>query len=347
VWWGFLAAVVGFGGPVVEWDAPTGCPSVEDARSRIVAELDPGGDLQVTVTVRAADEGFAATVAVQSDDGATTRELGSPSCETLLDAVALIAAAAQGQAEVPEAEPEPEPEPEPTQFVEAVEAVETGSEVTRDPGASVDTSASNVRPAAGGDSSDTAGAGLGIAAHVRGFGRIGWGLTPQYDLGGGLAAGLSWGRLRAEAFGGAVGPTEVDIDLLPGAFARVYAWSVGLRGCGIAWAGPGPRERLTLPICVAVEAGEVIGRGEGSDLQQAATHRGAWLGARVGPAAVVNLTRVLSLVADVELLASIVRPGFSVRGAGDVHRPWPAGICATVGIELHFPRRISRAGGIR
>lgn len=224
-----------------------------------------------------------------------------------------------------------------------VEGLEAGSEVEGRLDASVEAArAKDVQPPK--ERSGTRG---GFAGHVRGFGRVGWGVTPRFDVGGGLALGLTWRRVRAEAFGGAVAPTEEPIELLPGAVARVFGWSVGVRGCGIAWAGPDARETVTLPICAALEAGQIIGRGDGTGLQDADTYRGPWVGARVGPAVVVKLARVLSLVADVELLTAFARPGFTVRGADEVYRLRPAGVSATIGIELHFPRRISGAGGIR
>ena len=361
MWWGLLAVAVGVGEPSVRWDAPAQCPSPPDARARIVAELDPGGDLEVSATVRAVDEGFAATVAVRSEDGETTRELSSPSCETLLDAVALIAAAAQSEQESREAETETETETEIETEIETETETETGggtgtetageSEagvevVSDDGGRAARPPATPGTPKA--DPPPLSATRRAIALHGRAFGRIGWGLTPRFDFGGGLAVGLTWRRLRAEVFGGAVAPTEAPIDALPGAIARVYAWSLGVRGCGVVWAGPGPRETVTLPICGAFEAGQVIGEGEGEGLEDTRTHRGARIGARVGPAIVVQVTRFLSFVADVELVASLVRPGFQVRGADDdVHRTRPAGVSATLGIELHFPRRISRPGGIQ
>jgi hypothetical protein len=327
----WIAATLASAGPQVEWEAPSACPDAEAASSTIRDGLDPRSELRIAASVREVEDGFAADVEIRSPVGETRRALHSPQCETLLDAVVLIAQAAQSEAEAsaadtvePEAQVEAPLVPEPEQDTQTVAS----------PPPAVAEPRGLRKPARRPP--------LAVSPYLRLGGEIGWGITPVVDGGGGGAVGLQWRRLRVEAFTSVRAPTEETAA--PGARARIWAWSVGARGCGIAWASR--QERLAVPACGGMEGGEIVGKGEGPDLASSDTHRGAWVAIHIGPAFLVRVTRWLSFYAELDGLAVLSRPGFEIRRAGLVHRPSPVGVRAFAGLELHFPRRIRQREGI-
>ena len=330
----------------------------------MTADLDTDANLRVTATVTANDDGFSAELWISSPTGETTRTLSSPRCATLLDAVAFIAAAAQAEARLLASPLEDNPAPD-APLVETPETqtdtqteTQTGSDPFADPApdkfaptpaqprteplarASADTRPSPaVRP---------------IALHVRAYGRAGIGLMPRFDAGGGLAAGLGWQWLRVEAFGGVVTGAQLQIEQVSTANARILAWSVGLRGCAIAWSSA--TGSVAFPLCASASAGQFVGRPGGSGLIRAQQRSIAWFAASGGPGVIVRLTPHLSVVADVSLLVPVRRPGFGVaepqdqaaeESGGLIFRPAQVTFRTTVGIEVHFPRRIGRLGGMR
>jgi hypothetical protein len=167
------------------------------------------------------------------------------------------------------------------------------------------------------------------------------------DGGGGLALGVQWKRLRVEAFGDVLAPGEKAVPGEPDARMRVLAWSIGLRGCGIAWSDA--RERIAIPLCGGAETGQMIGRGVGSGLARSDTWTDTFVALHAGPAVLGRLARWASVYVGLDALVLARRPGFAIRDrpTPTVHRPAPAGVRLTLGIELHFPRRIGNAGGIR
>lgn len=334
--------VVAMAAPAIEWTAPAMCPDAELAARTVAVELDDDSELRVVANVTASEAGFSAELTISSASGETTRTLSSPRCTTLLDAVALIAAAAQEEATSEVAESS-------EGRVPVVPDTVTDSE---GPVSSV--SVQRRRDSAPTETKTSANASLryrAVAMHLRAYGRAGVGLMPQFDAGAGLAAGLGWRRLRIEAFGAATTGAELEIERLSTATARILAWSAGLRGCAVAWTNAS--EVVALPLCVRASAGQFIGIPGGSGLVDARRKSMAWSAVAAGPALLLRITPQLSVVADLELLVPVLRPGFSVAGAGNeepeglVHRPKRAALSATVGIEVHFPRRIHGTAGMR
>lgn len=352
----FFAWTLGLAAPSVQWSAPESCPDEATAAATIAAGLESESEsaLDVVTRVTESEDGYLAQVRVSSKDGETTRTLSSPSCATLVDAVALIAVAAQGDGPVQVQDPQSDandPDPASGTIIDPAAApvvdtlpAKTETELT----AAQDGEQSDARPLARSRPDPVVRpprpAARPVSPHVRAFGRLGWGVTPLVDGGGGLAVGLSWSRLRGEVFAEGLAPTVIIADPANAISIDVWAWSAGVRGCGIVWASS--HDRLALPLCAAASIGQMIGQGQGEALQGSSTHRDVWAAVRAGPGVVVRLFRGLSLVADIEALVPLRRPGFEVRGVRNTYRPAQIGVAGTIGLELHFGRRKGTGTGI-
>ena len=323
--------------PAVEWTAPAECPDTATAARTIADGMPPDADVRVRAIVTATGDDYEAQVDVSSAVGETRRTLESPECSTLLDAVALIAQAAAAEAEeVAEAERDEAVEGE---LVPAAQPKVTQT-TTREP---VQPQREPATPAIEPPRSQPRE--LAVSPYVRATGRIGWGITPVVDGGGSLAIGLQWKRLRIEATGDLLVPTEKRVPEAADAAMRVFAWSAGLRGCGIVWTDPA--ERVAIPVCGGAEAGQLVGRGEGEGLAERGDFVDSFVALHAGPAALARLAPWASAYAGLDALVLARRPGFVVRGSDTIHRPAPAGIRFTLGVEIHFPRRIRAGRGMR
>lgn len=298
--------------------------------------MPPDADVRVRARVSVSGEGYAAQVDVESSAGETRRDLESPDCTTLLDAVALIAQAAVTEAEQAEDREsgdavEGELVPMARPRVAANETHTPKPAPPRPAPAPEPTPSRSTLPE------------LAVSPYLRATGRIGWALTPVLDGGGSLALGLQWKRLRVEATGDLLVPTEERVPETESGVIRVFAWTAGVRGCGIAWTDAA--ERAAIPVCGGVEAGQMVGRGE--RLPNNGAHTDWFLAVHAGPAVVARLAPWVSAYAGLDALVVTHRPVFEVRASRAEHRAAPAGIRFTLGIELHFPRRIRTADGMR
>lgn len=290
-----------------------------DGRARVEAAAEGLDDATISVEVSERGDGLRAEVRLRTPDGADVRTLDSPSCGTLTEAVVLIAQAA-AQASVPpppddppEPEPEPEPAPEPEPVPEPV-APEP------DPTPAVGDAAAPPPPSQR----------LEIRGLVRGFGLVSFGLTPRWTGGGGLALGAAGDHWSAEAFGVVHAPSRTDAT--PG--IRAWAWSAGARGCGHL----GPFGIVQPGLCAAAELGRLVGRSTGEGVINRRPHADTWVGTSLGPSLRVFVVPWLAVVLEVEALAVLRRPAFSI--ASDVE--FRAGVVvprATLGLEARFGPR--------
>lgn len=321
--------------PRVRWTAPQECGSSEVAQARVVAALEPDAEFEVDVAITGGGEQLSATLRIRTEHGETERSMQSQDCDAIVDAVALIVVSAANDLAA-ESDPEPGPveQPEPTVLPEPQVAAAVSEE--EDPDPSTDLEPGPPAPPQQEPRATRQPLELDVVPHLRGWGAVGWGVTPTLDAGGGAALGLTYRRLRVEAFGEFLAPSTERFDTAQ-VSGHIRAWSAGVRGCGIAtWFA---RDRLHLPICAALEAGIMTGDGDGADLQERSNFGAPWVGARLGPALVFEATRWLSLVASVELRGTLLRPTFAVGGLAESYRPRIAGISSALGIEFHFPRR--------
>ncbi len=328
--------------PSVQWSAPEqACPGREAASEVIERAVGPNAEVSVEADVRAVDDGFSAGLTIRAGTGVTTRELESPDCDTLLEAISLIAEAAATDAREAEAAQDLEPEPEARPLLNAMppapRVAADGSDPPEVPPA-VDRAADESAPRAPVAPPRRR---VPIRGHVRPFGAVGWGVTPRVDAGGGVAVGLTRGALRLETVGLVVAPSLSAAR--DGARIRVWGWSVGLRGCGIVWTSA--RELVSIPVCGGADAGLLHGTGRGDGLARTSEHSDLWITASVGPSVIIAVARGIGVYAGVDAVVSARRPGFAISGPGTLYRPEYVGPRVALGIELHFPRRISDARG--
>lgn len=96
----------------IEWQAPPGCPSPDEARSQLGAEADANEGIEhVAVTIVATEGGFEMRVEVGGSGDPVTRTIPLESCAQAVDAAAIVVSLATSPE--PSVLPEPEPEPEP------------------------------------------------------------------------------------------------------------------------------------------------------------------------------------------------------------------------------------------
>ncbi len=321
-------------GVELRWSAPEGCPEAARVRARLEEDLDAtAGALTVDAEVSVDEDGtFRADVELTGPWGTSRRELDSPTCQTLAEAVVLLAVVSVGSAgnevlSVPEPEPEPEPTPEPElepePEPEPTPVIEQNETDQSEPSPSAD--ATPAEPS--------------VRAVARVEARAGGGVLPGGDFSAAVAAGLSLRRLRLELSGAGWLPrTEVvsaDADV------RIDLFSGELRGCVplglLSWF-------IALP-CVGVELGGMRGRGQGSGLVAGRTSWQSWIAAAVTPAFAIRVSPRIGVWLGGSLVVPLRRPGFVLEGATEEAYRVPAlSGRGALGVEFHFagPTAVSR-----
>ena len=312
---GLSLLLVGLGADVTWTDRSGQCPDAV-AVERAAAALEQG---QVAVEVRAARDGLEATLRLETPDGVDVRTLSSPSCETLVEAAALItAASARAQIPAPPPEPEleptPEPEPEPTPAPEP------------EPTPEVLTAAAPSAPMAPPESAAQAPMPTVI---LRGFGFGSFRLTPRFGGGGGLAVGVAGPHWQAEAFGTLSAPSQTLADPA----IRVWGWSTGLRGCGLLRRF-GDRVPVQPGLCGAFEVGQLRGTAVGAVVARQ-PHQGVVASLAAGPSLRVFIASRLAVVADLEAVTVLYRPGFEIADH-DSFRTAAVSPRVSLGLELRL-----------
>lgn len=317
-------------GDTLEWIAPEGCPSAADATARLRDRLAPGVPMpEVHAVVRLDGATYAAQIEIRAGDVGTHRELGSPSCETLLDVTTLLAATIAEEAATP-LEPTPSP---PVELPPPPIAPEPASGVAApkrrpDPPEAAPIALRRAPPRA-------------IELHAEARVATGLGVAPDVDVASGGALGLS---LRHAAFelAGSVGvPREAGVA--EGARVRVAWWSLEARACGRLALGASRRVHV-LP-CGALLSGDYATAGDGDALRRSDRKHDAWLAAGLGPLFTVGLGRWIGLVAGVEGLAFLRRPAAAIEPLDEVLRVRPIGVRALVGVRVRFS--VTDRGGRR
>lgn len=336
----------------LRWHAPAGCPAEATVRARLAHALSPEVEVPyVDAEVLAGDDGrFHAMVVLRGSWGETTRSLDSPTCDTLADAVVLLAAVSAstaGEPEPPLAVPEPEPpeagveretgdepapgvaiasgvDPERSDAVE-LEAVPSIEPAPRDSGTTdrwrTGSAEASSRP---------------LQPVLRGLARVearaGAGLLPLVDLGAAATVGLEHPWFRVELGGAAWLPRERTVA--PGAGVRASAWALELRGC----VALRPTPRLVVLPCAELDAGQLRGEGRGDGLVNGREAQQVWVALGLGPALAVRLHRFVGLWAGVTLVVPVRRVGLGLEGLStDAYRMAAVAGRGAVGLEVHFP----------
>ena len=318
------------------WDAPAGCPNIEQLRARI-AEFAPGvlddptiAGVRVDGRIEAFPGRFEATIRVENQDGASVRRFGAADCELVADASALVIAVALAPVESAStmrerpptqtpAEPvEPAAQPDESQAPEPEEQPAEQSQEQGSPPALV--------ISLGPEQGERAESPL-VRVGLRAFGGAAYGPTDTgYGvLGGGLA--LFSNRWRVELAGSWSPPRVVRRGDLGGTFE---GWTIAARGCFVpSW------RRLEFPLCPGLEFGRVHGRG----LDELPVVREAsfpWIALGLAQGLWFVPHERLALGVDAQLVVPL-RGGAFVVEDRQVQRLVPVGIRALVGVEVRLP----------
>lgn len=326
----------------LHWRAPSDCSDRAQVSARLQAALgSKAGELTIRVQVEGEAEGYRAQVQLRGPAGDVLRSLSSPTCETLVDAVVLLAEVSVGEAEVPE--PVPEPEAVPSRSPEAVPAIASEGE----PGAAdpevLPTERGDepvepepVEPEPVPDPPPRSPSERSSSSPLRGVARLaaraGGGVMPQVDLSAALSVGVARRWWRVEFVGAGWLPREQPAA--PDATVRIDLVSGELRGCGVI----SPRGWLGVLPCVGLDAGAMRGRGQGSGLAEGRTSWQPWVAIALTPAATLRLHPRVGLWVGGSLVVPLRRPGFSLQGQADeAYRVPPLSGRGALGVELYFP----------
>src|SRR5262249_45831533 len=104
--------------------------------------------------------------------------------------------------------------------------------------------------------------------HVRVFGGPEYGAVPKTTGAIGGAVGLRGRGWRAEIDGSWAFARTAALSTVPEVTARIGRWSIAGRGCGVP-----ARGRIEVPLCAAIEAGQLVGRGTGETIGKATKER--------------------------------------------------------------------------
>lgn len=332
----------------LRWRAPADCPDTAQVQATLSEALGPAGDdLQVDVVVADTGEGtFHAEVLMRGPWGESSRSLRSPTCDTLAEAVTLLAVVSVQQAEadalvIPEPQPPPEPEPEPqpptsAPSVPGDSASSTGARpVTAREAPDASTSTAAPRRAGGSRAADAEASGRGPSSWqglARLAARAGAGVLPGVDLSAALAVGLSHRYWRVELWG--AGWIPRDEVVAADAAVRMHLVTGGLRGCAVLR----PRPWLGVLPCADLEAGAMRGQGRGDGLAVGRTSWQPWLAVAVTPALTLRVHPRFSVWAGGSLVVPLRRPGFTLQGqTGDTYRAPVISGRGALGVELRFP----------
>lgn len=339
----------GDGAGLLGWRAPAGCPAEVAVRDRLAQALPSEVEApHVDAEVRVGDDGrFHATVVLRGSWGETTRNLDSTTCDTLADAVVLLAAVSVSSAGVPEPPVGvPEPTPLPADLAgEPRGAVEPRGEGGRSdalddlgPAVAREPMVASVPGSRGRSRADLAEASSRpptptLHGLVRVEARAGAGLLPVVDLGAAATVGLEHRWFRVELGAAAWLPRERTVA--PAARVRASASALELRGC----AALRPTARLVVLPCAELDVGALRGEGRGDGLVNGHVSWQPWVAMGVGPALAVRLHPLVRLWASATLVVPLLRVGLGLEGLGtDAHRMAVAAGRGAVGVEIHFPQ---------
>jgi hypothetical protein len=341
------------GAELLRWRAPVvGCPDEATVRARLAQALGPEVEApRVEAEVSAGDDGrFHAVVSIQGAWGETTRRLDSPTCDTLADAVVLLAAVSVGLAarepEPPLAVPEPTTLPPDVGVEQALtevhadgeadEGVRAQLDATADVGgddpASIAAGPAPRAPRGAGDAGSPPPVAPALRGLVRVEARAGAGLLPVVDLGAAAVLGLEHRWFRVELAGAAWLPRERTV--VPDARVRASAWALELRGC----AALRPSARLVVLPCAELVAGQLRGEGHGDGLVNGRNAQQPWVALGLGPAVSLRLHRRVGLWAGATLIVPVRRVGLGLEGLPtDAHRMAAVAGRGALGVEIYFP----------
>lgn len=298
----------------LRWDAPASCPDATAVSSAIAARrpIDP-----VVVEARVSVEATAvvADLAIDSAHGSTRRRLASPSCESIVEAVALLVQVAA------------DPLPTPTRIAPATVVAPTiaapPAVVPSAPRSPAPRSTPTPTPMPEPPS---------VRARLSAAAIVGTGTLPTVDVGGRVSIGIASPRVHADV--GAVvlapqrAPTPADVEV------RVDAFAGAVRLCPVLPVG---LRRVELSACGVVTAGVLRGRSRGAALADPGRASQPWVRLAAAPELAVAVHPRVRVTGTIEVGGHVVGPGFGIAGLGRVWAPRPWAIHGGLGVEVRLP----------
>ncbi|MBK6916743.1 MAG: hypothetical protein IPH07_05030 [Deltaproteobacteria bacterium] len=329
----------------LHWTAPTACPDADTVRARVDALLvgappRESPPLRATVDVEAIAQGWRLRLATSQASGA--RVLEGPDCGELAATAALIVAIAVDprvltRIDDPVAPPVPEP---PAPAVVASVPTPSPTPTVASPSAPPERTKVAVNRAAEATPTPPSSSRRVRAPVALALAQLGLdvGSLPGPSAHVGASMGLLWPRGRAVVEGDYVARRRLRSASNPDITVLAQAWSVGLRGCVVAW----QRRRLSLPVCGSARGGLLHGRGGGALLPREA--RQPWLGVGPGVLLVAALRPRIALVFGLDALVAALRGGFRTNREDRFAQPWPLALQASAGVQLSGLTRVAGGG---
>lgn len=144
-----------------------------------------------------------------------------------------------------------------------------------------------------------------------------------------LSAAAVWSRASVAAVGHAsLGPPALESAGMP-AGVRMRLLAGAVRGCGIVSQG-----RFEIPLCGAVEAGNL--RAEGTGLVRSLTVNAPWVAAVFGVRPRWVPRRRVAVVFATQAVVPILQHSFAGSDTGLVHRVWAVAVRVGLGLEFRF-----------
>jgi len=329
-----VAVVLGWLAPArasieLDWEAPDECPTEPEVRAtlqELLGSAQAREPVAATARVQRTNTGeYAAHLVVEMAGHRSDRDLVAAECDALAEAAALVIAVtvdpaqALDDAMAPVDAPAPAiPEPAPVEPV-VVDPVAAGP---GSPPASMPSARAAPPPRRA-----TTRRIRGV--HLRAFGGMDWGSVPAITGAVGAAVGIHGRWFRGEAAGSWTFAREGGAPSEPEARGRVGLGALAVRGCGVpAW------RTLEFPLCAAIEAGALQGRGVGETVDPSSAHR-PWVAVAFGPALAWLPIPRLAVVVGIDAVMPVWRARFLI-GDEQVHRPQPIGVRAGLGLEFRF-----------
>lgn len=326
----WMFAAVGAPDLTVEWDAPSECPTQEEAREQILRGLSDGvtGRVVVRAHVDQIAEDWTLRVEIEGPQGVGRRVLRARTCEEATAVAAVVVAIAVDPAAESLSDPSDEiPEPVAVESESAIES-EVATEPVRIEPERVEAPEAERDPPPPRE--------LALALEVRGGAAMG-SIGPIAGHVGGTAAlqGRWW-----EVYAGARHRTAIRIDadgLTAGGRFAVTA----------AQLGAGPRidlGALEIPIRAGVELGRIRAEGYG-DIEATTAFR-LWTAAVLSAGVAWSPREIVALGLGIDGVVPLLRPGFTI-GEIEVLTVSRFAFRAWLGVALRFSLTKSNSAGKR
>ncbi len=299
----------------LEWSAAEGCPTQASVVSTAEGLTRGGMPRPLRAEARVDEQGGLYTLELVVDDpqGAQSRVLTGPSCDSLADAVAVILVVASDPVTLAERIVAPERGIEDS-------AIELGPPEPLSPATPAQGPADARRPSPAKPRREHRWPTLELGASL--VGGLGPSQRPAWGFSGG--AGFVWTHLRADLRGSywmpsrAAAPERQDmgaeLTLAAGAARVGPRWSWG---------------RLSLALVGGVELGALTAQGYG--IGENHRSRGLWGAGLLAPRLAWRPLRWLSLAAEVEGIVAVTRRSYTAVGSDEILYTVPLGGVRIVG----------------